>query len=180
HDDDPDVLAPLPAPLHVMVNRCRLAEFIWPGYNPVVSSRVREKIGELPHVRFQEVVIEKAIDYAWAPGSELSIEPGNLTNREVFKKLKACSSQAIGPLYELQGLSYREIPAQVHRSAKLSIELGTPPLAQTVEVELSPELLKAFPLFFSGQSMIVVDHVFAKFEKQVDRLFFVVRENEVA
>lgn len=149
NEPEVDVLTPSPSDLHVVLYRHRLSEFLWPSLNPLVSETVKELLGVLPFIRYQQVIIDKVIEFEWSIGRSISVSPGDLSRQKFFQRFPSEPTEAISALFELQGLHMVSFPTRQKSLANsdIEIECGTEPFVHRNKISVSTALFAEAPVF---------------------------------
>ena len=175
HDPIVDSTTVSPAPLELQYNSFRHAEFTCPGDWPVVTERLRGVLQDIPGVRFQAVSVKKVIHVEWFVGEPINIERGDLTDLELYARFPPSQLEQ-GDLFEMQAVIQRRLPESYVRDRTLTIEVGTPPLEEKMELSYSLGMIESFPISSVGGSLMMTAETFDLLQSSVSTDFFVLRE----
>lgn len=166
-----------PRKLNLQLNLRTKSEFTWPSSWPIVSDRLRGEIGDLPHVRFMPVNTVRTIDVEWSKESPIDVD--FTSDVALFNHFNEVSVTAAPRKFELQGIDLQSFDDRQLGKSSLTLELGTPPRTDEVEVKLSARLFGELPICRVWGSLIVIDDVFQRIEESIDNDFFHVRLHEI-
>ena len=164
------------APLNVTFNRYRIANYCNPGSWPIVSREFRSRLDGLTGLRFHPTTVGKVVDYFWAPGVPIPIQPCNLTNRELFGVLNDVDATDLEPRFEMMSHFHQRIICNFAHLQEMDLIIGTPPGVKVFSYSYSEELLTLYPIHWFEGAMIFAEHVWENIKGLLDLEFYVVRK----
>jgi len=167
------------APLHIVRDGNLVPPITRPGLHYIVNGQIKAQLEKFPHIRFEQVVIDKIVDFFYAKG-DFSIyrnadpidEEQLLLSRPDVPKLHA----RIGSHYEVIAPHHIRIAKEYSDTTEVAFnENGRPIKDDDPFLRLSPRMFADYPLQYFGNWHLMSPAVFEVFEPSLDFDYFVLQ-----
>lgn|SRR5262249_58603993 len=173
-------------PLQLSRNAWRMPDVFQPGLTLIVSSRVRDVLASVPHIKLQLVQFKKLVNMAFQAGDfsyfqsrEFRSDPWYYAPDNLIDRLPDTAElhEDVGTYYELLVSKGHEVNGPYEPLTLVRFPLD-PRDPDGEEARISASLLEDYPIIWDGR-VIFSERAFALIEPFIDREYFWTWETEV-